>query len=1170
MELRAVSLDDKYLRDDDRVFMNGPQALMRIALVQKRLDGMAGLNTAGFISGYRGSPLGGFDTALARGGRYLTDHDIAFRPAVNEELAATSIYGTQQVGLFPGARRDGVFAMWYGKGPGVDRAGDALKHGNLAGSAARGGVLVLAGDDHGAKSSTTAHQSEFALQAAFIPTLYPADLQDYADFGSFGFALSRFAGLWAGFKCVADTADASATVAVDFERYAYTTPNDCVLPDDGLNIRIPDTAIAQEQRMVRLRLPAAQAFVRANGLDRVTLDSDRRGLGVVTAGKAYLDVIEALRRLGLNPERCAGMGLRVYKLGMTWPVEPHGMEAFARGHRELLIVEEKRPLIEPQVKDVLYGLAASDRPAVVGKLDDKGRALVPADGELTPVDIASILFDRLAALGLVDDALRRLRDDRLDQAKDCGGRPAADVVRTPYFCSGCPHNTSTRLPEGSVGLAGIGCHVMAAFMPDRPTKWPVQMGGEGANWIGVSPYTDTKHVFQNLGDGTYFHSGSLAIRAAVAAGVSMTYKLLFNDAVAMTGGQPVDGQITVPQLAEQLLNEGVAGVVVVADDVGKYGSRSAFPSGVRLRPRSELDLIQRELRETPGVTALIYDQVCAAEKRRRRKRGTFPKPPKRVFINDLVCEGCGDCGKVSNCVSLQPLETEFGRKRRIDQSSCNADYSCLNGFCPSFVTVHGDVQPKRSGGPNARFEVPSLPDIDPLAAGEGYNIQITGIGGAGVITIGALLGMAAHLEGKRVSVVDMTGLSQKNGAVLSQVKIADRLDAARAARIADGEADLLLACDQIVAGGPEVVKTLRHGRTAGVLNAHSVATAAFTQMPDLDLGADRLQSGLRLLLDVAKTVVCDANQIAETVLGDGIAANAILLGAALQKGLLPVGAAAIERAIELNAVGVNANLKAFALGRWAVADPEAVQDLVRSCRPESATEDIAEDLDEAVRRRAAFLVDYQNQAYARRYTELVGRVRATEQRVAGASDALGWAVARNYFKLLAYKDEYEVARLFTGHAFRERLAAQFDGKLRLRFHLAPPLLARRDPATGRPRKRAFGSWMVPVFRVLRRMRFLRGTAFDPFGHTAERKMERRLIGDYERLVEHVIAGVSEANVAIARELLSVPEGIRGFGSVKLANVDVAKQRERALLDSFEGPSAAAGHRISKPTSSEAA
>lgn len=1140
---RKVELSDKYTLDRGRVFLSGTQALTRVLLSQRRSDAAQGLNTGGFVSGYRGSPLGSLDTALWSARDALKDEGIVFQPGVNEELAATAVYGSQQLGFFPGARHEGVFAAWYGKGPGVDRAGDALKHGNLAGTAALGGVLVLAGDDHSAKSSTTAHQSEQALVASLIPVLYPASVEEFLKFGSFGIALSRFSGLWAGFKCINDTADATATASLGDPLHRWTLP-EIEMPPEGLNILEGETQLSMERRTTDFRLPAAQAFIRANRLDTVLRDGDRRTLGIVTAGKAALDVIEALNQLGLDSARCRALGIRVLKLAMTWPVEPEVAYDFARGHRQVLVVEEKRAFIEPQLASLLYHLDAPERPVLTGKADAVGRPLLPQNGELGPTEIGAALFREIEALGLVDAPLRA-RHAEIEARLEARSAALTPFNRMPFFCSGCPHNTSTVVPDGSVALSGIGCHVMAAMMPHRKHVWPVQMGGEGANWIGVAPFTDTAHTFQNLGDGTYHHSGSLAIRAAVSAGIAITYKLLFNDAVAMTGGQPVEGQLTPWQIASELVQEGVHKVVVVADDPEKYPPSVRFPDGVAIHPREKLDSVQRELAAIDGVTVLIYDQVCAAEKRRRRKKGTFPDPAKRIFINDLVCEGCGDCSVKSNCVSVQPLETEFGRKRQIDQSNCNKDFSCVNGFCPSFVTVSGGTLKGRTAAPMAAM--PVLPAPPPPVEGS-LAILIAGIGGTGVVTIGAVLGMAAHLDGKSASIIDVTGLSQKNGAVFSHLRIASSDDAIAAARIPVAGAELLLGCDMITAGGAEAMALVQPGRTRGVINENLTPTAAFTIDTGIDFAGEQTLRRLREVL-ASDSAFIDATRVATQLMGDAIGANMFVVGVAIQRGLLPVSLSAVERAITLNGVAVDFNLRALALGRLAAIDPATIEAQLGNevAAVSEGSLRLSTDIGDMIERRVAFLADYQDAAYGERFRRKLSAIAAAEAAVAPDRTDLSDAAARNLFKLMAYKDEYEVARLYTSGEFRAKLDAQFTGDYRLSVHLAPPLFARKDPVTGLPRKREFGRWMLSAFGLLARAKRLRGTIFDPFGRTAERRMERQLVSDYEAVLDSIVENIDHAGYEAAVALARYPDKIRGYGYVKDRSVPGAlAERDRQL------------------------
>jgi indolepyruvate ferredoxin oxidoreductase len=1143
--LAEVSLEDKYTLQSGRIYLTGLQALVRLPLMQRERDRAASLNTAGFISGYRGSPLGGYDNALWQAKALLEKNDIRFLPGLNEDLAATAVWGTQQVGLFPGAKVDGVFGIWYGKGPGVDRSMDVLRHGNWAGTAPHGGVLAISGDDHGAQSTTTAYQCEQMFEAAMIPLLNPATLQDYLDFGLFGFALSRFSGCWVGFKAMSEAVDSSASVAVDPQRVTISLPADFDKPEGGVHIRWPrpgmDYGLAQEQRLFAAKLPAVRAFAYANAIDRIVIDTPRPRLGIITTGKGYLDVRQALLELGITDAMAASLGIRVYKVGLTWPLEPQRALAFADGLHDILVVEEKRSFVESQLARLLYNVEAPRRPSIAGKFDETGAPLLPSIGELTPTMVARAVVARLKRLTDVTPFEQRLA--RIESYE----KPAAPVTklqRTPFFCSGCPHNTSTRVPEGSRAMAGIGCHSMALFMPGRETATTTQMGGEGANWIGQAPYTSEQHVFQNLGDGTYAHSGLMAIRAAAVAGVNITYKILYNDAVAMTGGQPVEGAPTVAQIAQQVLAEGARRVVVVAEQPEKYSSQSGLPGGVTVHDRDDLDAVQRELRDVRGLTVLIYDQTCAAEKRRRRKRGTYPDPAERAFINDLVCEGCGDCSVKSNCISVMPVETEFGRKRQIDQSNCNKDFSCLNGFCPSFVTVRGATLRKLGGidAADTAFAKLREPKTQPLD--QPYSILVTGIGGTGVVTLGALLGMAAHLEGKGCTVLDISGLAQKNGAVMSHIRLAPNPDELHAVRIATGGADLLLGCDPVVAASPAALSRIDNGTTRAVLNSNVQPTAAFVFNQDIDFEAAKMLAAIKAAARDADTV--DATGLAAALMGDSIAANLFMLGYAFQKGLVPLSFAAIDRAIALNRVAVESNRRSFAWGRLAADDPAYVEALVRGVTRDTLAPE-PQTLDALIDHRATFLTAYQNAAYAQHYRDAVAAIRTAEATRARGYSGLADAAARNLFTLMAYKDEYEVARLYTDGTFEKKLRTQFDDGFTLEYHLAPPLLARRDPVTGEPRKIKFGAWMRHVFGALARLRGLRGTALDVFGYTQERQMERRLIVDYENALREIAASLDPGNHALCVEIASVPAKIRGYGHIKARNAASAKACEAELL-----------------------
>ena len=1144
MKRDAITLDDKYTAASGRIFVTGYQALARLPMLQRERDVAAGLNTAGFISGYRGSPLGGVDQALWKAREHLAAHHVVFQPGVNEDLAATAVWGTQQVNLYPGAKYDGVFAMWYGKGPGVDRSGDVFRHANAAGSSKFGGVLVIAGDDHAAKSSTLPHQTDHFFKAVLMPVLSPSGIQEYLDYGLHGWALSRYSGCWVAFKALSDTVETTASVDISPERVKIVIPDDVALPPDGLNIRWPDPPLTQEKRLLHYKLYAALAYCRANGLNRIIMDSPRARLGIITSGKSYLDVRQALDDLGISEEIAAQIGIRLYKVGMVWPLESEGVRHFAQGLEEILVVEEKRQLLEYQLKEELYNWREDVRPRVVGKFDEKGEWalphgewLLPAASELTPAMIARAIASRIARF-YTSEVIR----DRLEflVAKEQAlAKKVFAIERTPTFCPGCPHNTSTNVPEGSRAVAGIGCHYMAYWMPGRRTSTFTQMGGEGVTWVGQAPFTETNHVFCNLGDGTYFHSGLLAIRQAVAAKVNITYKILYNDAVAMTGGQAVDGTLTVPKIARQLVAEGVNTIVVVTDGTPRHYGPGDLPHGIPMRHRDELDAIQRELRECGGTSALIYDQTCAAEKRRRRKRGTFPDPARRVFINEAVCEGCGDCGVKSNCMAVLPKETEFGRKREIDQSACNKDFSCLNGFCPSFVTIEGG-RPRRGAAlaADAGFDLP-LPALP--ATDKPWGLLITGVGGTGVVTIGALIGMAAHIDGKGVTVLDMTGLAQKGGSVYSHVRIADNPDQLHAVRVAAGEANALIGGDLVVSASDEALAKMRAGFTRAVVNAAQTPTADFAANPDWQFPRDKMEATLREAT-AGQCEFVDAQHLATRLMGDAIATNLFMLGYAWQHGLVPVSLAAIDQAINMNGVAIEMNRKAFLWGRRAAHDLAAVTRLIDGDTVSGAPK----TLDEIIARRVVFLTDYQDADYAARYANRIAAVRAAEAPF--GSTRLTEAAAHSLFKLMALKDEYEVARLHADPAFRAQIKAAFEGDFTVNFHLAPPIFSDRDAHTGLPKKRQYGPWMMRVFEVMAKFKGLRGTRWDVFGYTAERKMERALIAQYEADLQRVIDCLDAAGMEAAIALASLPQEIRGFGHVKQRAVEaVAKKREQLLL-----------------------
>ncbi|MQP68330.1 indolepyruvate ferredoxin oxidoreductase family protein [Niveispirillum sp. SYP-B3756] len=1154
MTKTATSLDDKYTRRSGRVFLSSNQALVRLPIDQARRDRAAGLKTAGYISGYRGSPLGVYDAALWAAQKHLDEHDIRFAPGLNEELAATAIRGTQELAWFGKSEYQGVFGLWYGKGLGVDRACEALKLGNLEGASATGGFLAVAGDDHGGKSSASAHQSEHTLIAGFLPVLYPSTTAEIIEFGLYGWVLSRFSGLYVGLKCVTDTLDLTASVELPDIFRSFIQPN-ILMPVGGLNVRNTKSPLELEALTVNHRLPAAQAFVCANPLDRVVLDAPHRTLGIVAAGKAYLDLRQALADLGLSEERCHTLGIRLYKPGMIWPLEREGAVAFARGHRALLLVEEKRPVMEDQFARYLYDLPADSRPALLGKHDVAGAALLPSVGELSPALIRRALRTVLDQIGMGDGELHRIQDRFLDLEKRSlafgGGK-----VRTPFYCSGCPHNTSTKVPDGSYAMSAVGCQGLAAYvMPERRTMLPMPMGGDGMPWVSVGPLVEREHMFQNMGDGTYSHSGLLAIRAAVAAKARMTFKLLYNDAVAMTGGQPVEMHISPVDMVRQLVSEGVSPVALVSDAPEKYAG-AALPTGVTVHHRDDLDNVQRMMREQEATSAIVYEQTCATEKRRRRKRGNYPDPDKRVFINQDVCEGCGDCSVQSNCVSILPLETELGRKRKIDQSTCNKDFSCVKGFCPSFVTVEGAKIAMRAVADPARLDalIAKLPapPVAPLGR-DGYNMLVGGIGGTGVLTIGALLGMAAHLEGKGCTVLDMTGMAQKGGAVTAHIRVGQTPQSLYSTRLGVGSSDLILACDAVVGSGQDLLKTINPGITTAIVNLDVTPTGEFQTNRAVDLGEDSLPAAIETALAGGPMHKLRASSLATALIGDSIATNVLMMGYAAQKGLLPVTIASIVQAIELNGTFVKGNLRTFALGRLAAHAPE---ELAKVISPVSKPAE--ETLRSLIQTRMTLLTAYQSEAYAQQYLDFVREMEtAIAARKVADSGLLLREIVQTLAKLMTYKDEYEVARLHTDPKFWERLREQFDGDFKVKFHLAPPMLPGRD-ASGRPRKRAFGAWVLPVFRLLARLKGLRGTPFDLFGYTAERRMERQLIADYQVMMRQVVAQLDQGRLHAAIELAGAASDVRGYGPVKHAAYEQYLANRKLLLDAFaKGPPAKA-------------
>lgn len=1124
-----ISLEDKYDLTKNRVYLTGVQAIVRMMMMQHEADKAAGLNTAGFISGYRGSPLGGLDAQFQKAKKHFDEHNITFIPGLNEELAATAVWGSQQSELGGHGTYDGVFGLWYGKGPGVDRAGDVFRHANLAGTSPHGGVLALMGDDHTAESSTNAHQTEFNFVDYMMPILNPAGVQELVDYGLLGYALSRYASTWVALKCVKDNIESTASVNAGLNRLDIRLPP-FDGPEGGLYIRQNDIDfLGQEVRLNEYKRLAANIFIRANNINQTIWSGGSQArIGIISTGKSYLDVLQALSSLGIGEEQANAMGIRLFKVGCTWPFDYDDVKDFSEGLAEIIVVEEKRSLIETQIREALYGTA--NQPVVVGKKDERGEWLFPVKGALDPNDIAIAIGERITRF-IGAHAEIEARTARLKQAQAMIAGIADVGSRVPYFCSGCPHNTSTRVPEGSVVGGGIGCHFMGLWM-DRDVVGFTQMGGEGAQWVGQAPFSDRGHMFQNLGDGTYAHSGSLAIRYALSAGTNITYKILFNDAVAMTGGQKVDSGATVDQIARQVAAEGVKRIVLVTDEPDKYPAGTEWPKGLTIHHRRELDDVQRELREIPGVTVLIYDQTCAAEKRRRRKRGTFPDPDKRVFINEAVCEGCGDCGVKSNCVSIQPVETAFGRKRKIDQSSCNKDFSCLEGFCPSFVTVHGaklrkaEAKVKNASGFETMFA--KLPPAQLASLDGGWSAIITGIGGTGVVTIGQILGKAAHLEEKGCGLIDMAGLAQKGGAVATHMRIAETPEGINAIRVPAGGSNLILGCDLAVSATKKVLATVTEDKTLFLANTAEIMPGNFTQNPDYAFPAELMKKTIRKAAGEGRSRFFDADEAARQLFGNALAANMFMLGFASQLGGLPVSPEAIEEAITLNAQAIEMNISAFRWGRIAAENPDAVLDLYREhIHPHH----VEETLDDVITLHRDLLTAYQNKRYARRFEHAVAAIGKREAEICGDAGPVTMAAAKSFGKLMAYKDEYEAARLFTNGGFMHELSEQFSSWDKLEFHMAPPVFAKKDKR-GHLTKTSYGPWMLTAMSYLAKLKFLRGTAFDIFGRTEERALERQLIADFETLLTRIAPKLNSENASAIAELLNLPQKIRGYGHVK--------------------------------------
>jgi indolepyruvate ferredoxin oxidoreductase len=1167
--LETATLDDKYSLGAGRAFMSGVQALVRLPMLQRQRDERAGLNTGGFISGYRGSPLGGYDQALMAAKKHLAANHIVFQPGVNEELGATAVWGTQQLDLYPKERKyDGVFGIWYGKGPGVDRCSDVFKHANMAGTSKHGGVIAIAGDDHVSKSSTAPHQSDHIFKACGLPVFFPSNVQDILDMGLHAFAMSRFSGVWSGMKTIQEVVESSASVSVDPDRVKIILPEDFIMPPGGLHIRWPDQPLEQEARLMDYKWYAALAYVRANKLNHNVIETAQDRFGIIASGKAFNDTRQALADLGLDDDTCRSLGIRLHKVNVVWPLEATITRDFAAGLAEILVVEEKRQVIEYQLKEELYNWRSDVRPNVLGKFDEpEGDStggewsmpnpsenwLLRAKADLTPAIIAKAIAKRLKKLGVGEDIVRRM-DERLQvvtaREQQLAAMKTDTGERAPWFCSGCPHNTSTRVPEGSRAVAGIGCHYMAVWM-DRSTSTFTQMGGEGVPWTGQAPFTNEKHIFANLGDGTYFHSGILAIRQSIASGVNITYKVLYNDAVAMTGGQQVgerpEGH-SVMQIMKSLVSEGVTRLVIVTDEPQKYDGKVLEP-GVTVHHRDRLDAIQREFREIAGTTVIIYDQTCATEKRRRRKRGKMVDPEKRVVINELVCEGCGDCSVQSNCLSVEPVETEFGRKRRINQNSCNKDFSCVKGFCPSFVTVEGGQLKKPKKEKKGSLEgLPALPDPALPLTERAWGIVVGGVGGTGVITIGQLLGMAAHLEGKGVVTQDAGGLAQKGGATWSHIQIANRPDAIHTTKVDTAQADLVIACDSIVAAARYTLTVMQQGRTYVALNTHGTPTASFVKNADWQFPGANCEAAVRASVGDALVGAFDAEQVAVQMLGDSIYTNPLMMGYAWQRGRIPLSFAAIMRAIELNGVQVDNNKAAFEWGRRCAHDLAAVQAMFKAQQVIQFVK--RPSLADTVATRVEFLTGYQDTAYAARYKAFVEKVQAAEGQLGGGS-ALSEAVARYLFKLMAYKDEYEVARLHTDPAFTARIADMFEGDYKIVHHLAPPLTAKRNEK-GELVKQPFGPWMRSAFGVLAKLKGLRGGALDIFGRSEERRTERALISEYEACIDELLKTLNAGNLALAAEIARIPEEIRGYGHVKERHLQAARSKWERLMQQWRG------------------
>ncbi|WP_312160428.1 indolepyruvate ferredoxin oxidoreductase family protein [Phenylobacterium sp.] len=1144
------SLDDVYSREAGRLYMSGIQALVRLPLMQRRLDRARGLSTAGLISGYRGSPLGAYDQQLWRAEKHLKSHDVVFQPGLNEDLAATALWGAQMHRAYGPARVDGVFGVWYGKGPGVDRSGDVFRNANMLGTSRLGGVVALAGDDHSAQSSMFPHQTDAIFHSVSMPVVQPSSVRDILTLGLSAFALSRYAGVWVAMKTIAEVVESAASFEAPDPLPRFVAPADFLPPPHGLNwdpsVTWPGARAELERRLIEERLPAVAAWARANGLDGIVQDAPRRRIVLVTVGKAHQDVMEAFARLGVDAARAGALGVAIYKVALSWPLETSQLQVLAQEAELVVVVEEKRGFVEDQLKAALYNIPASRRAAVIGKRDRDGAPLFPEILEFTPLLVARAL-SRVLGAAAAEFAPILAKWEAQAARPDVSGL----VARRPFFCAGCPHNTSTRTPDGSIAGGGIGCHVMALSEPKLKTSTFSQMGGEGAQWIGAEPFAEAGHIFQNLGDGTYQHSGLLAVRAAVAADANMTFKILYNDAVAMTGGQPAEGRIDPKRITRQLAAEGVSRIALVSEQPDRWRGAEGLATGITFHGREALDAVQRELREIPGVTAIVYEQTCASEKRRRRKRGAFPDPDRRLFINPRVCEGCGDCQIQSNCIAVEPLETAFGVKRRINQSACNKDFSCVKGFCPSFVEIEGATPPRPDEQALAKAAAAlfdALPQPRLAALDRDFNVFVAGVGGTGVLTLGALLGTAAHVEGLAATTLDFTGLAQKNGAVTSQVRIAADPGVLHAVRIGEGALDLMLAADIVVGSSADAQMRLDSKRTLVVLNEDAAPTADAVADRDarLPLAAMRRAIGRK----ARRIAAWRTTSYAEAIFGEAATANTLLLGYAWQLGALPLSEAAILRAIEINGVAVDANKKAFRWGRAVAHDEVGVAQILGMRTAPIHAETVAE----LVGRLAGELTAYQDRAYAARFEALVDKVRQAE---GSRGEALARVVATQAYRLMAYKDEYEVARLYADPEFRGALGRDLQGSKKISLWLSPPFMSRPDAATGRPRKRRFGPWILPVMGWLARGKALRGTMLDPFGRTEERRAERQLVSDYFADIDRICASLTDTAFTSALALAEWPAQARGYGPVKAAGMARAAEARARLWAAYENRTEAA-------------